>query len=89
MNKKYFAFAIRSSKVVTSRTGVARNSDILLYGTKIFSSAEECDKCYAKWRQTHPMKLSTIVDFNKKPIIDPVSRELVGFEPEQQEAQKA
>lgn len=89
MNEKYFAFAIRSSKVVTTRTGAARNSDILVYGTKIFSSAEECDKFYAKWRQEHLLKLSTIVGFKKKPKIDPVTRELIGFEPEPKEAQKA
>lgn len=83
MNKKYFAFAVRSSKVVTSRTGVARNSDVLVYGTKIFQSAKECDECYAAWRQQHLLKLSCVVGFDKKPKIDPITHELVGFYPEE------
>jgi hypothetical protein len=76
MNEKYYAFAVMSSKVVMDRTGRPTKRSVLLYDTRTFATAKECDAYYANWRQTHPLRLSTVVEFNKKPNIDPVTHEL-------------
>jgi len=85
MKQKYYAFAVQSSKVMIDRTGIARHRDILLYGTQIFTDKKACDSTYSDWRCEHPLKLSTIVEFDRKPKIDPLTREFLGFYPDEEE----
>ena len=77
--KKFFYFAVRRTKSVTDSTGRSRNEQVLVYGTKVFLSAEECDNAYRNWRIAHTNELCGVFGYAKELIIDPITHECKGY----------